>query len=167
MEKKVITAPRIAWDKISKKLKEWGLPPLQNLNPREATKRMNFFHLLKDFSRRRKFYLLKLLLNDNGLDVVRENNVFKLILLEDVVDYETNSISCLEYLSKEGCALPNNRLKSKKRVLKSKSERFEQRATHKVKDSIPFDQIKEADSERDTSQEETEEVSNSVDEESK
>lgn len=100
---RVIKFPKIVQQKVESQLKKWELKIEDPGSSEEVLNRVNFFKLNKVLSFNKKKYLLKILLNEFNMDIVKEGgNKYNLALIDDSEEKKTLSKDVLEYLSEQG-----------------------------------------------------------------
>lgn len=99
---RVIKFPKIVQQKVESQLKKWELKIEDPGSSEEVLNRVNFFKLNKVLSFNKKKYLLKILLNEFNMDIVKEGgNEYNLALIDESEEKKTLSKDVLEYLSEQ------------------------------------------------------------------
>lgn len=100
---RVIKFPSIVQQKVESQLKKWELKIEDPGSSEEVLNRVNFFKLNKVLSFNKKKYLLKILLNEFNMDIVKEEgSQYNLTLLDRSEEKKALSKDVLEYLSEQG-----------------------------------------------------------------
>lgn len=100
---RVIKFPKIVQQKVESQLKKWELKIEDPGSSEEVLNRVNFFKLNKVLSFNKKKYLLKILLNEFNMDIVKEEgNQYNLALIDGSEEKKALSKDVLEYLSEQG-----------------------------------------------------------------